>query len=247
MGIRIHVCLGYGLTDVESSEYSIIDSRFNELGYFFADEVDKERFWTAPGYISFCRTLPDDVRPFTYIEALRKTDENLRTREWSPNNSLVYSAEYGLSNVFLIMPPGAWNWFRHDDIIDYTMEVHINKNPTNYTRDIPGGIWPWSSSYMDIRDPERRIDSRYILAINRITDHWKTLNEDFIDTRSLVGGYTFVEKLSKKLGFKGYFDMVDNLNARIPEDIVALCKYLLLFNEEETVYTLKPMLYVWWG
>lgn len=41
--------------------------------------------------------------------------------------------------------------------------------------------------------------------------------------------------------------MKDNASPSPPEEVVALCKYLMLFNDDETAYELRPILYVWWA
>jgi hypothetical protein len=54
-------------------------------------------------------------------------------------------------------------------------------------------------------------------------------------------------ELVKKLGFSSIDEAEKEILPYTPEEIVMFCKYLRLFDDEETIYQLKPLLYVFWS
>jgi hypothetical protein len=247
MGIRIKKMLGYGLTDVkyDKEEDKIIDDRFNPLGYLLSDWEDQEEIWTRDGWIKFA---DNHIEEYDLHMHNRFFNNFKPLKSWEPYDSIVYDEEFGDEKVFLIIPPEhayrtGEGWIRNDNIIDYHEEYILNKDggaPRHHFVD--GGIWPYQSSY-DNKKTGKRLD--------RNAHEWRydyrLVNKDLIDFRTIHMMWQFLDKFAKKMGFDGYLDAEENIVPMIPGEVKAFCEWLNLFNDESTIWELKPLLYIYWS
>jgi hypothetical protein len=232
MGIRIHKCLGYGLDDIEfdTVNFTFIDKRINKNGYLNSNEGH----FSLGGFLDFYRENGDNL-----MYGIDK--DLLSNNDWKAYKSIVYDWEFGIKNILLIIPPcHAETWFRYDDIIDYIEETFIQEQ-TNRYKVFDRGIYPYDG-WMN-KSTGESISFQYVVAIRRE----ERLLKKTYDIDNLLYIQKGLESLSKKIGFKDYYEAKDNIVPYIPEDVVLLCKYLQLFNEHKTIFELKPMLYVYWG
>lgn len=230
MGIRIHVCLGYGLIDLEGRE----DKRFNPNGYMLADSKTQEQNWNFDGYLKVLEKRDSLVHTL-----YTKCSDRPTKRKPNIYELLVHNDEYGEKNVLCIVPPTSLESHRrYDDTIDYYTYGGI---PESHVKLIEDGIFPYIGLYIDKRTG-RRVERGFIL--HRMM---RSLHTEMFCVHEVVYGFTTMHKAAKSFGFDGYFEARDNLNTLVPPDIVALCEYTNLFVDPNTVYTLKPMLYAYWG
>ena len=230
MGIRIHKYLGYGLVDVKTIEGKIVDDRFNLLGYLLSEDRDYDEIWNIEGFSIYYKNFAE--HPFIYLPTFKK---------WNLYDSVIQNTEYGIKNVFMIVPPGHNDWKRVDDIIDYTEENRTKKGPINRFEVYDCGIWPYQSSYIDLRTGEKE---------NRLAQefwfHYRSRQQERkIKTRKMH--WDLCSNYASRLGFKTVSEATENLIPEVPEIVQLLCKYLCLFNDDETILHLKPMMYIYWG
>lgn len=157
MGIRIHVAVGYALTDLKTEDYAIADDRINPLGILgpLIEDSDSnlyyeefEDIWTIEGYINFVKN-----RKLWFPHNQMMYDDKLQ--KWLHHDSICWNSEYGMENVLLITPPEeSINWKRYDDIIDYHVESELYKCKNHFVP-IKNGIWPWQGSYFNTETKER--------------------------------------------------------------------------------------------
>ncbi|VAW58919.1 hypothetical protein MNBD_GAMMA08-1552 [hydrothermal vent metagenome] len=256
MGIRIHKVLGYGLTDVQYDEknWEITDPRFNPNGYFGIQDVfDREEAFTDKGFDEYVNEIDGDTGDKfnnLYIlqcgrkEALEKnghTSKNgdlLYNYKDSIESSVTYDSEYGDSNIMVFTPP-YWGkyWIRYDDSIDYYDSQHYDED---------GGI---INGHQMLNRPIYPFDG---YQDNRTTPPTIITHTDFrlyVDSRDFKKSYanTMRENLKERMAFNSDEEIEQAINPIIPLELVELLKYLKVFNDEKIIYTLRPMLYWYWG
>ncbi len=214
MGVRVHKILGYGLVDVKTEDGEIVDDRFN---IDFIDKFNTEEF-SIESYISFLTSLENDYECQIEINTVKN-------KKWHIYDSIQHDSEYGLPEVFCIIPVGFSDWRRYDDTIDYYEET-INKKQKNHFQVIPFGIFPWQGFYADVRRKKifKGIEQEIASALKRNLQKNK-------------------EESIKRIGIFS----VDDIQPVVPKSIFYLCEFLNVFNIEDTVWTLKPMLYTYWS
>ena len=237
MGIRIHKCLGYGLTDVKTKKNgALIDERFNELGYLHADCQDREATWTKEGWITYFKNHADEDH--VWHTSFYKEG---RYKDWEFDDQVVHRTEYGLRNVLLFIPPLYRDWQRCDNIIDYVEEAAKPKGQVNRYEVYDLGIWPNTGVYTDLRTNTR--------AGRTAHEFWSSVRS----AKQARGKKRKAEMLSyahfkaEKMGFADIEDAKKNLVPEVPEEIKLMCRFLCIFNDEDTIYQLRPMLYIYWG
>lgn len=232
MGLRVQVCIGYGLCDLDVIDGMITDDRISHDGW-----IDAENIYTEEGYKEF-------LLEHNNMESLSNKDIKsalnrlyLKTfypeTEWSIDNSIIVSDEYVDPGVMLIIPPGYNHWRRYDNIIDYVQATQLEEYSDDWDKNVkilPNGIYPWNDVYVNRRKPDINVNSSFITAL-------KTLKIDNIEISDL---------LAREAGFQNFHDYKENCILKIPDEVVALCKYLKLFKDESTIYTLKPLWFRQW-
>lgn len=238
MGIRVHKCLGYGLVDLNYDIHDLFldDDRINEEGYLGLDWEEKEDKFTREGYLKYIEGI-DSPRIF-----LPELTREITTKEnWEPYKSVIYNWEFGEPNVLLIVPPSdKKNWFRHDDTIDWIEETNCYSQANRY-QVFNRGIYPYDG-YMDRRNGKLLNFSGFI-SLKRLS---KAMKNSY-STKELVELQIAGDRIAKFMEFKDYYDAIDNIIPCIPEEVIYFCKYLKLFNNDETIFELRPMLYVYWA
>ena len=55
------------------------------------------------------------------------------------------------------------------------------------------------------------------------------------------------EKYAELMGFSDVEAAKRMLVPRVPDEIELLCRWLCLFNNDNTIFELKPMIYTYWS
>lgn len=170
MGIRVHKVIGYGISDLKSEKYSPADERIDPDGMLGEDRWEDDRF-TREAYLSH---LTDRSKAFKEYLDRSKNGEKIewpesqeafdahleltsleRNKDWEPNYSVVYSPEYGLDNVLLIVPPSCYeSWTRYDNPIDYIEETDSYRKTDQLHRFVTfdRGSFPGSSTWTLVQE-----------------------------------------------------------------------------------------------
>lgn len=251
MGIRIKKMLGYGLTDIkyDTENWEFIDDRINSLGYLCADYEDQEDTWNHKGWIKYIEGLikkdNDDKIDLWLTKTMFYDSKELK--HWEPYDSVVHDGEFGDDKILLIIPPCHSygrndGWIRYDNIIDYHEEYATNKDAGEPRHKfIDGGIFPYQSFYMNKKTGE---------SLGREGHHFRydyRWLKDTVDLSLVHHMWQYMDKLAKKIGFEGYLDAEENIVPIVSDEVKYFCKWLNLFNDDSTIYELKPLLYVYWS
>lgn len=251
MGIRVHKIVGYALTDVQYEKYNITDERIDPLGYLCADCEEQEDIWTLDGFLTYLENYSKD----TAFQAswLRRAQEERRVqgvRKLTGLYELVsWDSEFGEGNVLCIQDPWMYpTYTRYDDTIDWHEETQFHKQRN---RVVPLEINPYPHSW-EYRLLQDGLPITLDFDQKRILEFFMRVECDAKDgdivSNNCVRGYIDLQNsLAKKLGYKNLDEVRFNVIPYIPDTVAALCKYLLLFNDEETIWTLKPIIYIYWG
>ncbi len=242
MGIRVHKALGWGLVDLQTKNNEIIDSRINKKGFLFSDHSEKlDAPCTIGDFKKYWKNNLNEDDEYDIFK-LMTTQENSEYLD----NYIIYNSEFGLPEVLLINPISQVkkygsrqnSWYRFDDIIDFQEETYNYHQKSRY-QIFDFGIFPWEGSFCDSdgknwvnRDkPYHSIAFEFIKRKNNLLHYDK-------DT---------LMPLVRTLGFNTIKEAEENVLPEVPKEIQMICKYLNLFNNDKTIYQLKPMLYVWWS
>jgi hypothetical protein len=256
MGIRIHKVMGYGLTDLKCDQYKIVDERINPDGILGNPENEED--YTREGFIDYLKSLHPGVKDFSengemtsldfskqsVIHASLEYHQLTSKKNWEPIYSIIYSAEFGLSNVLFIIPPCEYeNWRRYDDPIDY-MESLIRsrqgESEINYFTLTNCGIFPYDFA-MDNRTGEMLKDQcaeAYYLR-RRVLECDNVLNQNEKDV--------VLKHLATSMGFASVEECDKHLAPFVPYNVRFLERYTKLFRDPSIVFSLRPMLYVYWS
>lgn len=240
MGIRVHKVLGYGLTDVKTRKWKIADGRINSksplLNWDAKETLDDYLNWLKADYDpnDFSR-LSMDMMYFRDREE-EGFDWYKRTGVHVPADLVHHGIEYMEKNVLLIRPLSCKDWQRHDDPIDWLEESFKYQDEdsgvTNWYREIPAGIFPWSGSFMNAKTGERVKDDMTLWR----TMTWKNWNRLYD-----------IEKVAVAAGFDNAEDARKNLAPVVPDDIKDLVRWGKLFTNDDVWKQLRPMIYVYWS
>lgn len=233
MGVRINKILGYGLADVESEGYEIADDRFYEYGA--AQDAQAREVWTADAFTTY---LNNHIEP--PILHTRGYDEY-----WDITDAIVYDGEYGLDNVWMIIPPGQSDWFRRDDIIDYVEEGHLGAE-SGRVEDrfeiLQQGIWPYNGLHQN--QYGERLNSTYSCAWWR---YCNAVKEGVYAQEDIQDIVIVMDRIAKEMGFKSLHDAKETMVPLIPDIIRAVCEFGNIFTDPATINQLRPMFYVYWS
>jgi len=232
MSTRINKLLGYGLKDVKSKKFNIIDPRFNlEDGYFAFDSEKQENKFTFKKFIQHLKNkIEQDEKPsmlsFEVYDYKKNKDKNIY-------ELVHFDPEFGLPNVVLFQTTSK-DWSRYDDIIDYIDAKNCKPKVTTINRP----IYPYESwtnlktglNYLEI-DGKRLQLVEFLQAINWMIKHKQPCNLEYLN----------------EFGFDSIEDAKTNIVPMVPEIIKELCIYLKVFKDESTILQLKPMIYTYWA
>lgn len=235
MGIRVHKCIGYGLTDVKTDKKDqLIDDRFDPLGYLYADFEDREATWTPEGWVTYYKN---------HVECPWQTGfyKEKHYQGWDFDEIVIHETEYGLPNVLLLMPPLEHkSWRRYDDIIDYTEESARPRGQVNRFEVLNAGIWPHTARYTDLRTnkPADRLAHDFWFSVRSAIQASRRRRPVHMEN---------ARNYAERMGFASVAEAEYFLAPEVPEEIQLMCKFLCLFSDEDTIYQLRPMIYVYWG
>jgi len=241
MGIRVTKVLGYGLTDVKIRKYNIADGRINTKSPL----LDYSSKKTLDDYIDWLNTKQQQDQEKFYFNMdgylFKEREEegfkwNDRTGAFSPQDLCHHGIEYMMKNVLLIRPLSCKDWNRHDDIMDYIEETSFKDvgdtdYSANWVKEIPGGIFPYSGSFMDARTGERVKDG--ITLYRYLT--WPSYSSYLRD------------EACQEYGFNDIADAYKNLVPIVPDEVRDLCEWGKLFIDDDVWKQLRPLLYCYWS
>jgi hypothetical protein len=236
MGIRIHKMIGYALTDVKVDQYEIVDKRFN-LDVIKRLKGEAEPELNLKGYYKWVKkevsllTKPENYSDGRTLEL--QITNNLKGKAGDIYHHIIHDAEYGHPNVFCIIPLESADWNRHDDFLDYMEETtKSRKSLEPYFKVFKNGIWPYNGIYMNKKTGER-LTVKEEAAYNYL-QRFKNVAFD-------------KDKPIKELGDMTYRQVESLYKPMVPYSIRNFCEYLKIFKKPETVFSLKPIMYVYWG
>lgn len=217
MGIRIRKVMGYGLTDVETSDQEITDTRINPESPLLRCETSlKEYLKYLKGKECFEARMEESV-----IHDGSVTERDL-------HSVLTWDPEYGMPNVLVITPLGyRREWIRYDDSLDYEEHFLVKDATTEPSvKEIPTGIYPYSG-YMDRVTGERT---------DNIVYTWRKLLE-------MGAKVSVVKTFSRSLGYESTEQAHDRIVPVVPLDVRHLAEFGSLFRDPGTWKRLRPMIY----
>lgn len=259
MGIRIHKCIGWGLTDVESSDYHIKDPRFNPevTGYDWWEDEDKRNAafieWIADkdnqvkASELMCRANGDDVKDekkfgaeafrvmnldFDLLRAAKNWSEGKKD-EVKFERGIEYHGEYGLANVCVFKPifDPFKKYFRWDDLIDY---YEAGTDTSNKVQLLTNrcGIYPYVGMLRipGTKQSHEKFGSHMDPAMyNRLTGLWGESQPPLVQGEYLD-------------------DLLKNYRPRIHPAVMIYTHFIGIFVDwEKTIQQLRPMIYTYWG
>lgn len=242
MGIRVTKVMGYGLTDVKTRQWKIADSRINNKSPL----LDWDSDISYDDYLNWLKAeYPNSNKDFKHFNMdmwlYREREEDGFDWKYStgtrhPAELIHHGIEYMEKNVLLIRPLSCKDWDRHDDPIDYVEETfrysETEMGVTNWYREIPGGIFPYSGMFINARTGEKIEDG---ITIWRILT-WKDWDKMYD-----------LETVAKKSGFFDGEDARQNLVPQVPNEITDLVKWGKLFKDENAWKQLRPIIYTYWS
>jgi hypothetical protein len=258
MGIRICKRLGYALTDLGKGEYAndeTFDSRLVMPPSDFIEMLDenpdarvKRMAAWARKTKSFYRTEKEREDGRSFFFSMLKCQE-----AWKKDSSLLdyifhSGDEFGDSSILLFTPISIDEdrWVRHDDLIDH-LEFSLtskimeeagfqNKETTERIIEVPYGIYPYEGTFINQKTGK---------LIPRASGTHFYLME--MAKKMIESGEEEISDIWKEDGFENAQDILDNLKAEVPIEIVVMAKFLGIFKDPMTVHSLKPIIYTYWG
>lgn len=270
MGIRVHKVMGYGLTDLKVENLRIVDERINPEGILGEDgDRWESEDWDRSKYLEYLEQLAFHPR--------ERSDANMKLIDqgekpvlwewefgeeanyeagllednpsWQPMDSVVHQVEYGMPNVLVLVPPcETKEWRRYDDPIDYVEETQVyqqDKRVVTFKR----GLYPWDYLSMDSRsgrvfrgkEHQKLMSFKHLfetIRIARDAEDQADIDEKF---RQLLQG------LAQELGFASTEECRRFVAPSVPNSVQYLCQFGRIFRDWNTVFQLRPMLYVYWS
>jgi hypothetical protein len=230
MGIRIKKVLGYGFKHCTFKD----DPRFNDWVFDCNHDLHENPvnqklidFYTEKQDPAKYTSEFDDAYDLQYLAGTGwHTDKGpakeLYTHDFIENCAFEYERGKGF---VLFTSPINEDWYRYDDIIDYSdsenMDTKIKKLKT--------GIFPLNSSYIDRRTGKR---------VKTINPSIYSMTHQYIDEIS--------EDFKKEFNVKSLNELCVNIVPLVPSVIVNFCNVFNVFKNPLTVYRLKPMVVTYW-
>lgn len=235
MGIRINKCIGYAIKGLkyDGKNYCLNDDRINPLGYLITDYEDREDIWTINGFLTFCKNRMEETN-YHLLNWRFKEDEYFDFYDM-----VECDQEFGREDVLMLMSPLYFReWKRTDNIIDYVEHNQLYRGATIQFLPLDTAIWPYSG-YINCKTGERCVGKE-----------GRIVGEIWFSYRSSQDGK--IEKFIKNAEFlASTLDMtldqaINTFVPSIPEEIIMMAKYLNLFNDESTIFELRPAVYTFW-
>jgi hypothetical protein len=229
MGIRIHKLLGYGLTDLECEGYEILDPRLkpDTLKWDYLDDKlsayrDNIQLFGNKAYylLRGLGLLYQHEEKFD----VDFTIHCMKSAEKVGHCITKYDGEYIDDPVLIFTPPEHKEWYRHDNIIDYIeADPNCEAKLVDLQEQGKAGIYPYDGMYSLL--PGR---TNLIQSPNR--------------------GVLYASDYRRLLSFDKLTAHLQNDWAiSMPMTIRLMSAYLGLFKDPATVFTLRPVLYTYWG
>lgn len=218
MGIRIHVMMGYGLTDLECEQDGrITDPRINPDGWLLSDDDYRDDKYTMRKFrnhvqrelrLSGSKNNPDYTDNMIYLNYCKdKVDIH---------ECIQHDSEFGLPNVLCLIPPGLVpKWSRRDDTLDYYLAESTEPWVRHYKQ---GTFYPYQG-IIDTETGERVVEPNSSV-INAVLRGESVLTSDTVKQRYIH---------------------------EIPGSLKYFIKYTNLFTSDDVIFQLKPILYCYWS
>ena len=257
MGLRIHKVIGYGLSDFDPDH----DERLNPSQLLSAEDATftvgellewgQEHIETLrelyPYDISIIHEAPTKMSLKLGLDLL--SDEN---KEISGYDCIVFDREYGEPNVVLFIPvDNIEEWYRYDDIIDYTEETADIHELANHVKTLTTGIYPYNHVMVRFRDPPEGTYSNSYLS------HIKSKHEEWADNKGLVrlpvSYYSwyighYASDVDPLVQGKLLEHLLNDWRPTVPVSIILMIHYLELSNDPvRLINNLRPMIYTYWS
>lgn len=232
MGIRLKKCMGYALTDVQTTERGeIADERINSesflLNYQHRDLDEYKQFLLKKGGDSLDTQLE--------ISMLNM----LKTNRIDTADVCIWNGEYGSPEVLLLPPLGLEKrWVRYDDDLDYT-EERLRHDPDNLEPRIlilPHAPYPFNL-YIDRITGERVKDTVWT---------WWQLRHATSEGEEKKEALESLDLLSEDMGYADFAEAKDRVIPVIPDDVRHVAEWGELFTGPDVWKQLRPALYTYW-
>jgi hypothetical protein len=252
MGQYIAKIMGYGLTDVEYDEdtLEVTDPRINR-DVLYSDTVEDE-------FREWLRTEPDEVRAvlkdhFRY--ALGRSILGYVSDDARLLDTLTYEPEFGLPTVLHFQPFTQPDWFESDGAIS-TVEHWIHHDKAAVAIDAleesnMKGFWPYNAGSMyrhpDVSTPEALVDSQSE-DVQEALDHFDVVSTGRIPGGlwdSMTGADELVPEPQATPELREHF--LTDWNVEVPRDLRLFAYKTGIFNDFNTVYRLRPLIYTYWS
>jgi hypothetical protein len=118
---------------------------------------------------------------------------------------------------------------------------------------IEDGIYPYSGDFFNKKTKEKVSPIKtaaFRRAINAKKDGLLTQKKLRKNKRNYEGINQLINNadlLAKQIGFENSEEAESNLVPVVPNEIVELCKYCKVFKNQDSLYDLRPMMYVYWS
>lgn len=236
MGIRIKKVLGYGLSDIQTKDYKIVDDRFVEGAEEKIYEADINGFleWLVENEEEATEII-ETILPkrklthrldLTLLYALNDYKKGDK-RKWA--SYPFYDCEYGDPTVMVVAPIECPDWVRYDNVMDYYEAGAEQEISVNWL-DRFCGIYPFVGAI-------RRPDAEKIGDLDDLLSpfDWATLRGTFSENPPIMGQ-----------------EVADQVNERyriiIPDSVALYTHWLGIWKDwKETVQTMRPVLYTYWS
>lgn len=252
MGIRIHKCLGYGISDLKAdNNYRIDDPRirfekFKELREkWYELKVQQLQEWAVAEKDKIVAIYSKYEHPNLEMDDFEYTwflhDFKERADQFSAYESLVWQAEYGLPNVMLFVPPFHKRWHRYDDTLDYCEETATRDDTQNRTISLTEkcGIYPYVNMIRFRPAPEgiwkdAEAEKRHALVFpsqyNQLVGRWSKDKPPILTGASLK-------------------HFLEDYRPSIPVGVYAMVWFFreAFENPEDFINCLRPMIYIYWS
>jgi hypothetical protein len=229
MGIRIHKRMGYGLADVKhNTDGEITDKRFNLKDGWFNLSFEQKEKKSFKKFEEHLKNVVEKDKKENGCSSLFLELITLKENKFDFVDLIHHDSEFGISKIVLFQTFYK-DWSRYDDIIDY-MEA---KDCTSTYKMFNKPIYPYDS-WINIKTglPYIEVDGTKLMC------HDLLRNINYFKTEL----YSV-----KHLGYESAQELKKDIVPMVPEIIKEYCKFLKVFNDEETVKTLKPMTYTYWS
>jgi hypothetical protein len=277
MGIRIKKALCFALADLKvgKSSYNLEDERFQDWTKQKDGELYEKPDRVFPDFLNWIldernqdeilqllaqANGPDqyswiDVRFGILSKAMewaKLSDAEKKQIRGKFHTDFAYQPEYGMSNVFGIIPPEQVNFYRNDDMIDYYEAGCSAKNKIQWLDARTGrcGIYPNSAMIRIPGSTPIALGQQDLLGLS--FTH-KLEGKAELPPQIMGGDFNrLIGKWDKKQPPLVSEEIVKQLKTtyrpRIHASVLLWTHYLQLFNDwSKTVNQLRPCVYTYWS